>query len=170
MEVNHAKVYCEIQALRFMGRVEIIFDDLPSPCENWVVPRLILQPVIENAFKHCLEGMLEQGLLHIGFQHYENELCITVEDNGQSLTDEKLTALAASLLEETEGMEVTGIHNINRRLRLKFNKDSGIRVCRSKSGGLAAVLKIRLHKEEDGNVPYGNPGCPVWSGYGSRSF
>jgi len=60
-EVNHARVYTEIQAMRFSNRIKVYFDDMPEEYSKIQVPRLILQPIIENAFVHGLEKNLLMG-------------------------------------------------------------------------------------------------------------
>ncbi|MEN6315537.1 MAG: histidine kinase [Clostridiaceae bacterium] len=147
-EVKHARVYTEIQILRFSNRIKAEFDDLPEQYCSFPVPRLILQPIIENAFKHSLEKKLENGLLSIRFIISEANLCIMVEDNGDSMSDMELDHLNASLSNQDDIQETTGIINIHRRLQIKFGNESGLCFMRGKLGGLKAVLKIPISSEE----------------------
>ena len=67
LEVRHARLYTEIQAMRFSRRLRVEFGELPVQAAAWDVPRLILQPVIENAFQHGLERKEQGGLLRVTF-------------------------------------------------------------------------------------------------------
>jgi two-component system, sensor histidine kinase YesM len=51
-EVNHARDYVEIQSIRFSNRITAEFDPMSEGCHNVLVPRLILQPILENAYNH----------------------------------------------------------------------------------------------------------------------
>ncbi|MCX7657034.1 MAG: histidine kinase, partial [Treponemataceae bacterium] len=53
-EVEHARIFTDIQSMRFSRRIKIEFGCLPEECRDWIVPRLILQPLLENAFEHGL--------------------------------------------------------------------------------------------------------------------
>lgn len=148
-EVDHARTYTEIQSVRFANRIQIIFDDLPVAYASMLVPRLIIQPIIENAFEHGLEKKARNGVIRVGFEKKEDGLCIIVEDNGESIEDEdQLIRLqrAASIAEDEA--EVTAIVNINRRIQLKFGQDSGVTLSRGTLGGLKVEIRILQAGEE----------------------
>ncbi|ACL75606.1 sensor histidine kinase [Ruminiclostridium cellulolyticum] len=146
-EINHAKVYTEIQLMRFSKRIQIHFGECPNMYKDLKVPRLILQPIIENAFEHGLEKKKNGGLLLVNFEGNERELRIVVEDNGFDITDSELEKLQNSLEDNGLEIETTGTLNIHRRIRLVFGEESGLIISRSVIGGLKAVLKIVLQKE-----------------------
>lgn len=77
-EVEHAKSYAAIQGTRFISRLSIEFGELPVECEGILVPRLILQPLLENAFEHGLENKMKDGILKVSFEEGENEIRIHV--------------------------------------------------------------------------------------------
>lgn len=54
-EVEHSRIYTEIQQLRFSRRIKVDFGQVPPEMEQIQVPRLIIQPIIENAYEHSLE-------------------------------------------------------------------------------------------------------------------
>lgn len=60
-EVLHGKTYMEIQTVRFANRIATYFGDLPEGTADIPVPRLILQPIIENAYIHALEKKAKHG-------------------------------------------------------------------------------------------------------------
>lgn len=142
-EIEHAGIYTEIQRIRFSSRLSVRFDELPERYANLVTPRLVLQPLVENAFEHGLENKAAGGLLWVRFEPREQYLTICVEDNGEDLTDEELHRLSLALQDEDEYAESTGIRNIHRRVLLRFGPPCGIRVCRSELGGLRVELTLR---------------------------
>ncbi|MBB6730904.1 sensor histidine kinase [Cohnella zeiphila] len=148
-EMKHARTYTEIQLLRFSRRIRARFEDLPEEAGQVRVPRLIVQPLIENAFEHSLERKEENGLVVVRFEIANDELRIMVEDNGDDLTDEKLSEIAMALANRDEYAETTGMVNIHRRLTITFGERGGVAVARSKLGGLRATLYFPWEGQAD---------------------
>jgi len=142
LEFRHSKIYAEIQSIRFKGRIHVDFDELPAESLAVVVPRLILQPIIENSYKHGLETRSKNGFIHVGVSTESNCLFITVEDDGQPLSAEKFTQLLSSLSLQQGELEYTGLLNVHRRLQIRFGQDFGVTVERSELGGLKVTLKL----------------------------
>lgn len=139
-EVEHARCYSDIQGTRFRQRIRMEFGDLPECYQSIKVPRLILQPLLENAFGHGLEDKIQDGILRVRFEEKEG-IRIHVEDNGESLTDEMLKHMRNSLNGE-EQEEITGIVNIHKRLQLYFEGKAGLSLERSPLGGLDVCIWI----------------------------
>ncbi|WP_147275075.1 sensor histidine kinase [Paenibacillus prosopidis] len=147
-EVNHARAYVEIQSMRFKKQLSIQFAELPEVCGSLIVPRLILQPVLENAFQHGLEHKTSDGYLQIRFEIMNEQFMISVEDNGERITDDKLDELRTKLDRNDAEIETTGILNVHRRLRLKFGEFGGLSLSRSHLGGLRVDIRIPYERNE----------------------
>ena len=145
-EVEHARAYANMQDLRFRSRILLRFDPLPERCATRMVPRLILQPVIENAYEHGLGEAEEGGRISVTFEEGERELTISVEDSGRTLSDAALTALRRALDEPSDDAEYTALRNIHRRLILSLGDAAGVRLARGESGG----LRVSLHIPDEG--------------------
>ena len=104
------------------------------------VPRLIVQPVLENAFEHGLEDREENGVLKVSYEISDGEVRILIENNGV-LSEEDIAKLQARLRDDYEG-EVTGLVNIHHRLRSFFKGKGGVEVKRGPLGGLLVILHI----------------------------
>ena len=148
-EVYHAKIYAVIMTRRFRNRVRLEFEELPEEYKSMMVPKLIVQPMLENAFEHGIVNKLDNGLVSVRFTHSPRGICICIEDNGSELKDEDLKNLNNKL--DTDDGETTGIVNVHKRVRIKYGFDSGVRVCRGESGGLRVCINITLG-EVNGNV------------------
>ena len=139
-EVAHARSYAAIQGTRFASRMRIDFGALPDGWRERRVPRLILQPLMENAFKYGLENVSEEGLLRVSFaQGEDGSLRIAVEDNGESQAD---PAAMQRALEEADPDVVSGLSNIHRRLRIYFQGRGGLRIARSALGGISVTIVL----------------------------
>lgn len=141
-EINHAKTYMSIQMMRFSKRLRVSFPECPPEFANTQVPRLILQPILENAFEHGIEDKKELGIIEVRFSPGEHELDIVIEDNGSDISEDRLGELQRSVEQLGEDMEITGIINIHRRIRLVFGERSGLLFSKSNLGGLCVRMKL----------------------------
>lgn len=147
-EMDHLHTYVEIQSLRWGDRVAVELPDLPEECLDLRVPRLVLQPLVENAYEHGLSHTRSGGLIRVGARFCEGRLALTVEDNGRA--DAALAAELQSMLSHTQSRTNippddtahTGLSNIHRRLMIRFGSDSGLTVGESELGGLKVTLTI----------------------------
>lgn len=140
-EVKHAISYAKIQESRFAGRIKIQFEELPEKIEGILMPRLTLQPLIENAFEHGLYNKMEHGLLRVTFMVTENGAIVSVEDNGEECTDDMIQSLQKQLSGEEEG-EITAIVNIQKRLIHYYRGEGRLVVERSDLGGLKISIVL----------------------------
>ncbi|MCL2059670.1 MAG: histidine kinase, partial [Oscillospiraceae bacterium] len=129
-EINHARNYADIQALRFEGRVSIEFDYVLPEMKNMRVPQLILQPILENAFLHGLDNIVEDGLLKVSFLIMNGAYHIFVMNNGSNISGEALSGLESALAtaRDIQEQECSGLINIHRRLQLTFGGGSGLKI------------------------------------------
>lgn len=143
-EYEHAKIYADIQGLRFDGRISIHMEELPASCRMLMVPKLILQPVLENSFQYGLGNKLNDGILHLYFQESDEAIRIFIDDNGENLPDEMLSSLKQRLASAGNGnnVEMTGILNISRRLTLFSHGKGTFSVDRSSMGGLSVCITL----------------------------
>lgn len=149
-EVEHARIYAEIQRMRFGSRVSIHFAELPHQYNDIIVSRLIIQPIIENAFEHGLKKMPGQGkILSVTFSEHDKYLSILVENNGVLIDRQSLLQMEQSLENHANECEVTAICNIHRRLQLKFGGSSGLQFLQGENGGLKVIIKIHLERQND---------------------
>ncbi|BBH18853.1 two-component sensor histidine kinase [Paenibacillus baekrokdamisoli] len=146
-EVNHVRSYVEIQNIRFSNRIIVEFEPLPERFRDLMIPRLILQPLVENAYEHGLSDIVTEGRLKVGFTAEENKLFFSVEDNGSGLTEERMAGMIRKLSFEYEG-ETTGLINIQRRLKLRYGERGGLEIMHGASGGLLVRIYIPNDKGE----------------------
>lgn len=154
-EIAYAKLYAGIQTTRFSNRIAILIEEAPEKYKNLPVPRLILQPLIENALSYGLEKKKENGKLRIYFREEESCFVIYVEDNGEFITEKSLESMQAKLEEKTEGAKMSGLFNIHRRLVIQYGSGSGLSFSMMPEGGLRVKLTIARgeHGKQMGTPP-----------------
>lgn len=138
LEMEHAESYAMVQGARFASRIKVDWETLPKRFEGLLVPRLIVQPLLENAFSHGLEDKEEDGLLRLSYEIRGRSLYIHVEDNGEA-KEEQIAALRERLREDYHG-EITAISNIHRRLKSYYKGKSGLEAGRSAMGGIRVSI------------------------------
>lgn len=142
-DVLHARTYVDIQSVCFDHRLKVHFEPTPPELAPVLIPRLILQPVLENSFNHAFEKQLGEGSLSVSFMTDDRFIQIIVEDNGKQLDDSQLDLLSNKLASvDNLNSESTGIINVHLRLRLKFGDHSGLILSRSPLGGLKTQIMI----------------------------
>ena len=130
-ELEHLKVYLQIQQLRFGDRVnfEISVADgiVPEDCR---MLGLLLQPVAENAIVHGLEDRESDGMVRIEVHTDGESLCTDIIDNGRGIGKEELEDLnrRLSTYDGEERTSSIGLYNINRRIKLSYGEDYGIKI------------------------------------------
>ena len=108
------------------------------------VPRLILQPILENAFKYAYEsGNGDPMRLELGYEIRSDRDFDIIRE----ISDETLQSLNEKLQSTDMQMETTAIININRRLKLYFGDKSGLLVGRSELGGLKVIVHVFVGEE-----------------------
>ena len=114
-EIELAKSYVEIEKARFEERLEVSFDLIDQ--QDYQVPVLILQPIIENAIVHGILTKSEGGKIDVSIKLIENSLEFCVKDDGLGFDTSKLF-----LSESDQVRKGVGIRNIDLRLKKMFGK------------------------------------------------
>ncbi|MDD9270649.1 sensor histidine kinase [Paenibacillus sp. GCM10023248] len=138
--------YLNIQHLRIH---RLKYDiTVPEAMLDEPVPRLILQPLVENAILHGIERSVEGDRIAITGEQDENWNRIIVEDNGTGLDEAGLAALHAQLQSPMSDDIGCGTWNVHHRLFYQFGEGSGLTFQPGNQGGLKAVLtwKREAHK------------------------
>ena len=145
-ELKYARYYTDIQQMRFLNRISVEFEEPPAAFRDCCVPRLILQPFLENAYKYGFADCLEGGLLRVRFEQTDevdgpadHYLAIIVENSG-SLTVQEAAAIRESFRSrrETDG----AMANVNARLKIFYGYQRDIDIERSPLGGLLIRLFV----------------------------
>ncbi|HWR11514.1 MAG TPA: histidine kinase [Rectinemataceae bacterium] len=132
--------YCELQKLRHGNRFDFVFES-EEAADDIHIPKLIVQPLVENAFIHGLELKLGPGRLLIGARIEHDSLVIRVQDDGIGCAPAALDTVGdGSLLHER-----VGLGNVRKRLVLLY-KDARLDLAGAEGEGFAALISIPLEE------------------------
>ncbi|WP_317890202.1 sensor histidine kinase [Paenibacillus sabuli] len=134
-EFEHVRHYLHIQKYRF----EDSFDwelALPAELGGYPVPKLIVQPLVENALHHAVDPARGKGAVRVEAFADSGRICIEVRDNGPGFDPDALARLAAgeSAPPAPRGGGV-GLRNVHERLRIRYGGGSGLMICSETGGG-----------------------------------
>lgn len=139
-EAEHMENYIEIQQMRFGDKISVDIQKVPEEVASFRVPKLILQPVAENAYNYGLRNVLEGGRLSVRYHLEGNFLYIDIEDNGGKMDEATLEAIAQQMNTFTGEALNHALTNIQRRLMLNYGQGSGLEL----SIGAEKGLRIRM--------------------------
>jgi len=110
-----------------------------------MTPKVILQPLVENAIFHGVNSMDGEGFIWIRIKRNREEIQMIVEDNGFISVD--ILKLELIVHGETNDKGY-GIRNVHQRIQLHFGESYGLRYDLREGGGLVATIKIPLQENE----------------------
>lgn len=150
-ELHIIRCYLSIQTIRFGHRFDYAIDVSPD-AESLLIPRMCLQPLVENAFTHGLENKLSDGMLRIVSRIEEDELVISVSDNGFGLSPEKTEELNRlihqSELDQPSNTSGVGLINVARRIQIARGNEFGMYISSALQVGTTVTLKLPIRKED----------------------
>lgn len=121
-ELQFTSMYLQIEKFRFGDLFDYTFDIDPQAL-SLPVPRMSIQPLVENACKHGLQAIKNNRTIRISAKLTEHALEINVVDNGVGMKEEKLKQLMANVRSGREMDGHVGISNVYRRLALFYNEN-----------------------------------------------
>ncbi|QYR19669.1 sensor histidine kinase [Paenibacillus sp. sptzw28] len=135
--------YITIQQYRFEERLDFQLD-VPENLLDCPVPKLSLQPLVENAVNYGLEQMIDTCTIRIYASEHDGSMTITVGDNGPGM-DENFLQLLRSGKVKPQGSGV-GLRNIDERIKLLFGEDFGLTVDSGKDRGTRVSLSLPFER------------------------
>lgn len=147
VEVEHMRTYVYIQQMRFADRIRVEIDQLPPQAAQFPVPKLILQPLVENCYNHGLKNKLDDGIITVSFTLSGTVLSVCVADNGEEMTTEKLLQLQQQVTKTDDASVSHALANIRRRLELAYGSDNMLQLSLGDAGGLQIKLLFDLQKK-----------------------
>ena len=143
-EVEHVRSYLDIQQVRYQDIMSFRIQ-FPKHLETLRLPKLTLQPLVENALYHGVKEKRGTSTIQVLFEEEEENLCISVVDDGIGITKERMTQLNQGLAHTSKvGF---GLLAVNDRLRLYFGEDYGIHIFSQYGEGTTVKFWIPLDFE-----------------------
>ncbi|MBU3145174.1 sensor histidine kinase [Clostridium sp. CF012] len=125
-EIENLKNYVFINETRCGDSIKVDFHVFEQ-CENYRLPKLVLQPFIENALFHAFPGNAE-GRIHVFVSAKNNKLLCEIIDNGTGMEESQLQNLYATPTSKHKHFTGIGIKNVDNRIKLLYGTDYGVTI------------------------------------------
>ncbi len=151
-EIKIVKNYISIQKMRFEDRFYVEYNINPH-CYDLIIPKMILQPLIENAIVHGIEGTFESSKLLLSATCDETTFIININNTGSPIAAEKLEEIRNLLLKTStpssqNATQGIGIYNVNERIRLLYGNEYGLSVKSSEKDGTTFTVTLPVRGPE----------------------
>ncbi|NHN32380.1 sensor histidine kinase [Paenibacillus agricola] len=114
--------------------------DIPESMRQLQIPRLTLQPIVENIIIHGIEKSNQYGIISITGEQQGEECRIIIDDNGNGLSEEQLAGLGVKVSLPLDPEGGCGLWNVHQRLNYQFNENAGLLFSPSPLGGLRVTI------------------------------
>ena len=143
-EIKHVECYLKIQSIRFKNQFTYDLEVEPHLLSMYCL-KILLQPLIENAITHGLRPLDHPGEIHIRIFTQENNIIMTVEDNGVGMSDQMLDEVNNGL--SNQALHKYGLYNINQRIRLTYGETYGIHIQSQLNSGFGETYGIHIQSQ-----------------------
>ena len=141
-ELQHVGSYLEIQHVRYQDILEYSIT-VPKELEMFLIPKITIQPLVENALYHGIKN--KRGLGHINITATEREefYILQVSDNGIGMDERRLKQVREGIQKKDLSEDgVYGLYNVNERIRLNFGEKYGVSI--ESTYGEGSIVSIVL--------------------------
>ena len=144
-EERHVRSYLQIQHARYQDIMEYILDIDPG-LHDAMLPKLTLQPLVENALYHGIKLKRAKGTIRITATLADGCVLLRVEDNGVGITPQRLAQLRDAM--ERQERVGFGLSAVNQRLRLQFGPEYGLSLDSEEGQGTTVTARIPYVRKE----------------------
>lgn len=137
-EIAHTKNYLKIQQQRYLDKIEYQISG-DKNLQNVEVPKLILQPIVENSIYHGIRPKKGKGLIEISYYKEKEDLILQVKDNGLGYHPEKKEE---HLIKTRLGG--IGLKNVDQRIKILYGEDYGLTIGNHEEGGTIVRYRLKM--------------------------
>lgn len=151
-EIEYVNAFLFISEKRFKEKLEVV-QEIDDSLNDILIPRLTIQPLMENAVKHGIEPV-GKGTIWISIKQHKNIVLIQIINNGKILTKENEHRIN-NILNGTinsNGRTSLGIRNLNERIRLLYGEEYGLTIFKDGEDRTVSKLIIPILKNEEGEI------------------
>ncbi len=151
-EIELLKNYMTIQDYRLMSKFDVHFK-IDAAIENNLMPRFVLQPIVENAIVHGIEPSNRRGLIEISGYQIKRNMIFEITDNGVGIAQSEFSKILRD--KENKGKERftgIGIGNVNSRIKLLFGDQYGVEMRSEENKYTTLTIKLPIKRRETNHV------------------
>ena len=150
-EEEHVSIYVNLQNMRYHNSIQFI-SDIPDELMEYTIPKLTLQPVVENAILHgILEKDNKEGTIVLTAWMEDQDIVLLISDDGVGIPPDKMPTILSGTGQSSSGGTNIAIYNTHRRLQLLYGEDYGLSYTSEPGKGTEVLLRIPALK---GDISY----------------
>jgi two-component system sensor histidine kinase YesM len=150
-ELEHTQIYVEIQKIRYKDKFEVIWD-MEDQLQRYFVPKLVLQPLIENSIYHGIKEKPGKCCIKVRIRRLPSMISIHVIDNGIGMSAERLKQVISLMAQDDPTNQGTvpepagniGLYNTNKRLVLSYGEQFNLRILSKPGRGTSVQILIPI--------------------------
>lgn len=149
-ELEMLETYVYLMRIRYSNGFEVCYDVQPN-CRDYRLPRLMLQPVVENAIVHGFDELTDElGQIKISVYRDSDFLCLSVWDNGRGMAREQIELVLKSRSKERDDNTSIGLENVQARMRLNFSEAARMDIDSEPGAFTQVTLRLPISACETG--------------------
>jgi len=141
-EIRSLSNYVVVQKFRFGDTFQTRFDLDPETLDCEVI-HFMLQPIVENAIIHGFESIDHTGVITITAKINDDDLTISISDNGIGIDDAKIEAFKNNPADTFNGIGMMNIHN---RIQIHYGKNYGLTISSVEKEGTTVTIRLPKRK------------------------
>ena len=139
-EVENLKNYVFINHVRYGNNIQVNYF-VDENCEDYIIPKLILQPFIENSFFHGFVDRTE-GFIHVFINENDGKLICEIIDNGIGIPQDGIKTILKHCSNKSEHFTSIGVNNVNDRIKLLYGEEYGLKITSQVNCGTTVKIVI----------------------------
>lgn len=141
-ELQHVRSYLEIQQMRYQDILQYEIC-VPEELYSSRIPKITLQPLVENALYHGIKNKRGKGMIRIDGEMEDSDCILRITDNGRGMTPERLGQVREGIRNRNAcATEIYGLYNVNERIRLNFGEKYGITITSTYGEGTCVTVRL----------------------------
>jgi two-component system sensor histidine kinase YesM len=146
-ELELIRKYMQIQQFRYDNEIRLDIR-CPESFRHLEIPRMLLQPIVENAIFHGIAPKEEEGCIEIRVDGHGSDVVISIRDNGVGMDEDRLNRLWRAESETSSGgMTHIGIRHVHQTLQLHYGSRCGVRIESAEGAGTTVYLYLSKARE-----------------------
>lgn len=147
-ELEHVTIYVQLQNMRYHDSIELI-TDIPDELSEYQIPKLTLQPVVENSILHgILEKESKSGTIVITGWMENEDIVLLISDDGVGISPEILSTILSGNGKSQSGGTNIAVYNTHRRLQILYGKNYGLTYSSKPGEGTEVEIRFPAHREK----------------------
>ena len=145
-EAEHVDIYIQIQNMRYHDSITFV-SDIPDELMEYQIPKLTLQPIIENSVLHgILETDDKTGTIVLTGWLEDSDIVLLISDDGVGISSDRLSTLLSGEGTSSSGGTNIAVYNTHRRLQILYGPDYGLKYSSNPGQGTEVEIRIPAKK------------------------